>query len=113
MQGSFPAMTIDRPNFQGLAGDIGGQVILPEDADFEVARRVWNGMIDKRPLGIVRCISHDDVMASIAFAAGNGIAAAVRGGGHNIAGNATRDRGLVPHALRRQAQETWPQRISR
>jgi hypothetical protein len=55
-------MTIDRPNFQRLAGDIGGRVILPEDADFEVARRVWNGMIDKRPLGIVRCISHGDVV---------------------------------------------------
>ena len=89
-------MIIERPNFQRLAGDIAGQIILPEDADYEVARRVWNGMIDKRPLGIVRCANADDVLATIAFASDNGIEdIAVRGGGHNIAGNATCDRGLL------------------
>ena len=88
-------MTIERPDFQKLADDIAGRVILPEDADYEVARRVWNGMIDKRPLGIARCVNADDVLAATSFAADNGIAIAVRGGGHNIAGNATCDKGLV------------------
>jgi hypothetical protein len=88
-------MIIERPDFQRLAGDIAGQIILPEDADYEVARRVWNWMIDKRPLGIVRCVNNDDVLAAIAFAADNEIAVAVRGGGHNIAGNATCDKGLI------------------
>src|ERR1700693_5233996 len=88
-------MLIEHPDFQQLAGDIAGQIILPEDADYEMARRVWNGMIDKRPLGIVRCVSADDVLAAIAFASDNGIAVAVRGGGHNIAGNSTCDKGLV------------------
>src|SRR5712692_4012716 len=84
------------PDFQRLAGDIAGQIILPEDADYEVARRVWNGMIDKRPLAIVRCANAGDVLATIPFATDNGIEnIAVRGGGHNIAGNATCDKGLV------------------
>jgi len=52
-------------------------------------------MIDKRPSGIVRCVNADDVLTAISFAAANRIAIAVRGGGHNIAGNATCDKGLV------------------
>ena len=88
-------MIVERPDFQRLAGDIAGAVILPEDAHYEVARRVWNGMIDKRPLGIVRCANPEDVLAAIAFATDQGITVAVRGGSHNIAGNATCDNGLV------------------
>ncbi len=88
-------MIIERPDFQRLARDVGGEIILREDAEYEAARRVWNGMIDKRPLAIVRCIDPDDVLAAIAFAVENRIAVAVRGGAHNIAGNATCDNGLV------------------
>ncbi len=88
-------MNIDRRDFQRLARNVAGKIILREDADYEAARRVWNGMIDKRPLGIVRCINPDDVLATIAFAVENRIAVAVRGGAHNIAGNSTCDNGLV------------------
>jgi FAD/FMN-containing dehydrogenase len=88
-------MKIERPAFQELAGELAGQVVLPEDAGYEVARRVWNGMIDKRPAGIVRCAGPDDVFAVIAFAKARGLAVAVRGGGHNIAGNGTCDGGIV------------------
>jgi hypothetical protein len=56
---------------------------------------VWNGTIDKRPHAVVRASSPDDVAAAIAFATGKGFPVAVRGGGHNIAGNATCDNGLV------------------
>ena len=88
-------MITDRPDFQRLARNVAGKIILREDADYEAARRVWNGMIDKRPLGIVRCVDPDDVLATIAFAVENRIAVAVRGGAHNIAGNSTCDNGLV------------------
>jgi FAD/FMN-containing dehydrogenase len=88
-------MIFERPHFHELAGELAGEIVAPEDADYEVARRVWNGMIDKRPVGIVRCISPDDVLAAIAFAKVHGMAVAVRGGSHNIAGNATCDHGLV------------------
>ncbi len=88
-------MITQRPDFRRLAGSIAGQLILPGDHDYEAARRVWNGMIDKRPLGVVRCAGSDDVIAAVGFSADNDIRVAVRGGGHNIAGNATCDGGLV------------------
>jgi hypothetical protein len=88
-------MIIQSPDFQSLARDVAGQVVLPGDQDYDSARRVWNGMIDKRPHAVVRASSPDDVAAAIAFATGKGFPVAVRGGGHNIAGNATCDNGLV------------------
>lgn len=88
-------MIVDPLDFQRLAGDISGQVIVPTHRDYDAARRVWNGMIDKRPAAIARCATADDVAAAIAFAAGKEISVAVRGGGHNIAGNATCDDGLM------------------
>jgi FAD/FMN-containing dehydrogenase len=78
-----------------LAGEMKGQVITAGDAEYERARRVWNGMIDRRPAGIARCVDADDVAAAIAFADQAQLPVAVRGGAHNIAGNATCDGGLV------------------
>src|SRR5947208_7790574 len=95
MQSSVVSKIPDRANLQSSASYIAAKTILREAADYEAARRVWNGMIDKRPLGIVRCINPDDVLATIAFAVENRIAVAVRGGAHNIAGNSTCDNGLV------------------
>src|SRR5207245_11137956 len=85
----------ERADFRSLAGEIAGEIILPGDAGYEAGRRVWNGMIDKRPLGIVRCSGSGDVLAAIAFARAYGIVVAVRGGSHTIAGNATCADGLV------------------
>jgi FAD binding domain/Berberine and berberine like len=78
-----------------LAAEIAGEVITPDRAEYEAARRVWNGMIDQRPAVIARCEGTDDVAAAIAFAADLQMPVAVRGGAHNIAGNATCDDGLV------------------
>jgi hypothetical protein len=78
-----------------LASQLQGRVILPGEADYDTARRVWNGMIDKHPGAIARCVSAGDVVAAIQFAANRDMLVSVRGGGHNIAGNAVCDDGLV------------------
>ena len=88
-------MTGANPDVMRLAAEITGQVIMPGDAKYETARRVWNGMIDRRPAAIARCATADDVATAIAFAADERMPVAVRGGAHNIAGNATCDHGLV------------------
>jgi FAD/FMN-containing dehydrogenase len=74
---------------------ITGTVLEPADPDFDQARRLWNGMIDHRPALIVRPTTAVDVAASIGFARERGLPIAVRGGGHNVAGLASVEDGLV------------------
>jgi len=70
-------------------------VVLPTDADWEAARSVWNGMIDRQPVGVIRCASTADIAAGVMFARERHLLLAIRGGGHNVAGNGTVDGGLV------------------
>jgi len=78
-----------------LARVFHGQVLHPQDPAYESARRVWNGMIDRRPAVITRCADEEDVRNAVRFARRLGLVVAVKGGGHNIAGNATCDGGLM------------------
>ncbi len=72
-----------------------GPVFRPGDASYEGARRVWNGLIDKRPAVIARPTGVADVAASVSFGRAHGLPIAIRGGGHNVAGFATCDDGIV------------------
>ena len=72
-----------------------GAVIRPGDAEYDSARKVYNGMIDKRPAVIARCVDVADVIAAVNFARTSGLLTAVRGGGHNGGGLGTCDDGLV------------------
>jgi FAD/FMN-containing dehydrogenase len=72
-----------------------GDLIAPDSDSYEPARKVWNGMIDKRPAAILRCKSIADVQSAVRFARENAVPLAIRGGGHNVAGHATCDDGVV------------------
>ncbi|MGV3601730.1 MAG: FAD-binding protein, partial [Dyadobacter fermentans] len=77
METKSTSMTV--PHFRG-------RIITPGDADYETARKVHNGMVDKCPALIVRCADETDVQQAIRFARENDLLVAVRGGGHNGAG---------------------------
>ncbi len=69
--------------------------VQPDDAGYDVWRRVHNGLIDKRPAAIARCHGVADVVDAVRLARARGLDVAVRGGGHNVAGHGTLDRGLL------------------
>jgi FAD/FMN-containing dehydrogenase len=72
-----------------------GEVLLPWDASYDEVRAIWNAMIDRKPAMIARCTSADDVVQAVKFAHQNDLLVSIRGGGHNIAGNAVCDDGLM------------------
>src|SRR5262245_65757914 len=78
-----------------LSGRFTGQLLRPADTGYEEARKVHNGLIDKRPGLIARCRGVADVTDAIHLARKLGLKVAVRGGGHNVAGRATVDGGLM------------------
>lgn len=78
-----------------LAARVSGPVLGPEDAGYEAARTVHNGLIDRRPAVIVRCRKTSDVVAALAVARSAGLEVSIRGGGHNVAGRAVTDGGLM------------------
>ena len=80
---------------QQLSASVAGTVLTALSPGYAEARTVWNAMIDRRPALIVQCTSADDVEATVRFARQHNLVIAVRGGGHNIAGNALVDDGLV------------------
>jgi FAD/FMN-containing dehydrogenase len=81
--------------YSSLAVKLRGSVISPVSDEYEVARKVYNGMIDRRPGAIVRCADVADVMTAVNFARNEDLVVAVRGGGHDGAGLGVCDRGLV------------------
>jgi FAD/FMN-containing dehydrogenase len=88
-------ITLGREVVDGLVRAFRGELIRPQDPGYEQARRVWNGMIDKRPALIARCTGARDVVAAVDFAREHDVPLSVRGGGHNVAGKALCDDGLV------------------
>jgi FAD/FMN-containing dehydrogenase len=114
-------MTTEARSSDALRAQIAGSVLSPSDGGYEDARRVHNGLIDRRPALVARCSGTADVQAAVRFGRERGLEIAVRGGGHNVAGNAVCDGGLMidlsamrgvhvdPRARRARAQggATW------
>jgi FAD/FMN-containing dehydrogenase len=80
---------------RALRSHLTGEVVGASDEAYDTARSVWNGMIDKRPIAIARCLTPDDVAAAVGVARAAELPIAVRGGGHNVAGLATAEGGVV------------------
>src|SRR5688572_27936551 len=83
--------TLSSTDVDTLAASLSGRLLQPSDAGYDDARRVHNGLIDRRPALIVRCRTAGDVAAAVRFARRGGHEISVRGGGHNVAGLAVAD----------------------
>ena len=99
---------LEANKIEKLRGGFAGEIILPGDSAYESARSIWNAMIDKRPAVIARCAITSDVVRGVNFARDNRLVLAVRGGGHNIAGSALCDAGIVIDLSRMKAAHVAP-----
>ena len=87
--------TLDADRVNSLKGELKGKLLTAGDAGYDEARTIWNAMIDRRPAIIVQPAGVDDVVAAVNFARENELLLSIRGGGHNIAGNAVCDGGMM------------------
>ncbi len=89
------SISLDDAAIEEFKAGLRGQLLQPSDAGYDSARRLWNGMIDKRPALIVRCAGVADVTRAVTFAREHDLLVAVRGGGHHMAGLSSCNDGLV------------------
>ena len=83
------------PTADEFKAGLRGQLLSPDDDGYDRARKLWNGMFDRRPALIARCAGAADVIRAVSFARDNRLAVAVRGGGHSFPGHSVCDGGLV------------------
>src|SRR5262249_43543940 len=86
---------LEDPVVQNFADSLRGRLVRPGDGGYDEARKVWNGMINRRPALIARCAGVADVIAAVRFARTHELLVSIRGGGHNITGNAVCEGGLM------------------
>jgi FAD/FMN-containing dehydrogenase len=86
---------LEEATVQTLADGLRGRLVRPGDSSYDEARKIWNGMIDRRPALIARCAGAADIIATVRFAREHGLLVSVKGGGHNITGNAVCEGGLM------------------
>jgi FAD/FMN-containing dehydrogenase len=91
---------LDSEAVSGLVPGVRGAVLRPGDPGYDDARAIWNGLIDRRPALIVQCTGAADVVDAVNFAREQDLLLSVKGGGHNVAGNAVNDGGLVTSCRR-------------
>ncbi len=95
-------------DLNAIGTSIQGTVLTPESPGYDEARTLWNAMIDRRPAAIAQCANADDVARAVRFAADRNLLVAIKGGGHNIAGNASCDGGLMIDLSRMKAVRVGP-----
>ncbi len=88
-------MDAQRISIDHLKSDFAGRVLTEADAGFDAARQLWNAMIDRRPSAIAQCRGTADVIQAVRFATALDLPVSIRGGGHNVAGHAACDSGIM------------------
>jgi len=88
-------MAVAKQELDRFRASIKGSVVRPEDSNYDEVRKIWNAMIDRRPAAIVQCADSSDVQRAISFAGENRLELTIRGAGHNIAGNAICENGMM------------------
>jgi hypothetical protein len=101
---------IEKAAVEAFKTSLRGELLRPGDDGYDEARKVWNGMIDKRPALIARCAGVADVISAVDFARTHQLLVSVRGGGHNIPGNAVCDGGLMIDLAPMRSVRVDPQR---
>ena len=89
--------TLSDAGARDFAAKFKGRALRPGDPEYDSSRALWNGAIDRRPAIVARCSTAEEVAEAVRFARASGLEIAVRGGGHNYAGNAACDRGMMIH----------------
>ncbi len=111
---SFEIPEMDERAVSEFKASLQGQLILPEDGAYDVARKLWNAQVDKRPALIARVANPGDVVSAVRFARRHGLRLSVRGGGHNPSGSAIAEGGLVIDLSKMRKIEVDPEnRVAR
>lgn len=87
--------TIQAETINDFRGKFRGTILLPDNYEYESARKIWNGMFDRKPAIIARCVGTRDVINAVNFAREHNLLIAVKGGGHNSAGKSVCDDGMM------------------
>lgn len=95
LNGGIETSALDAATIQAFAATMRGSVLRQGDSTYDEARTIQNGLIDRSPALIARCTGAADVIAAVTFARDHGLLLSIRGGGHNVAGNAVCDGGLM------------------
>jgi FAD/FMN-containing dehydrogenase len=114
MKNMSESKRVDGADIRGLREALGGQVLEPDETEYDEARRVWNATVDRRPALVVRCADVADVQQALGFAVRHHLTVAVRGGGHSVAGFSTCDDGvLIDLGLMRNVSVNPDARVAR
>lgn len=88
-------LTLPEESILEFRAFLDGDVLLPDDEEYEDSRQVWNGMIDRKPSMITKCSNTIDIQKSLEFARNHQMSVTVRGGGHHVAGSAVCDKCMM------------------
>lgn len=104
------SVSVSESEISKLESHLRGEIILPDDESYSEARKLWNGLIDKKPGLIIQTVGVSDIIDSVNFARTHDLQLAVRGGGHNVAGHAMSDGGMVIDLSRMKSVRVDPEK---